>query len=155
MRQVRRNLLHYRIAIFGLGILTLTASFLRGQGNAVTILGGQGMHVVLETEIGSRTSHPGDRLAMRLLEPVVVDKREVLPTGTVFEGKVIAVLPGDPKTHTLAEVRTAFEEVVLPDGRSFPVNVSPEEQRNSEFEPDRFLPCAGMISDGREGAPAG
>ena len=92
------------------------------------------MHAALETEIGSLTSHPGDKFAMRLVEPVVVDKREVLPKETVFQGKVLTVLAGDLKTHTPAEVRTAFEEVVLPDGRRFPVNVSPEEQQRSEFD---------------------
>src|SRR6267378_494996 len=92
------NELH-RIAIFGVGILIVTATFLHGQDNAVTVLGGQGMHTVLETEIGSLTSHPGDKFAMRLLEPVVVDSREVLP-----------------------------------DGRSFPVNASSEQQRHSEFD---------------------
>src|SRR5712664_4253134 len=127
------NELH-RIAIFGVGILIVTATFLHGQDNAVTVLGGQGMHTVLETEIGSLTSHPGDKFAMRLLEPVVVDSREVLPKGTVFQGKVLTVLAADPKTHTAAEVGTAFEKVVLPDGRSFPVNASSEQQRHSEFD---------------------
>jgi hypothetical protein len=134
MMQLRRKQVHHRIAIFGLGILILAAGSLSGQDTAVTILGGQGMHAVLDTEIGSLTSHPGDKFAMRLLEPVVVDNREVLPTVTVFQGKVLAVLAGDPQTHTTAKVRTAFEKVVLPDGRSFPVNASPEEQRRSEFD---------------------
>src|SRR6267143_2608443 len=116
-----------RIAIFGVGLLILTAS-LSGQDKPVTILGGQGMHAVLETEIGSLTSHPGDKIAMRLLEPVIVDSREVLPKGAVFQGKVLTVLAADPKTHTAAEIGTAFEKVVLPDGRSFPVNASAEEQ---------------------------
>jgi len=129
-----RNELHYRIAISGLGILVLTATLLGGQENAITILGGQGMHTALETEIGSLTSHPGDKVAMRLLEPVVVDSREVLPKGTLFQGKILTVLAADPKTHTAAEVSSAFEKVVLPDGRSFPVNASPEEQRRSEFD---------------------
>lgn len=123
-----------RIAIVGVGILILSATFLHGQDKTVTILGGQGMHTVLETEVGSLTSHPGDKIAMRLLEPVVVDSHEVLPKGTVFQGKVLTVLAADPKTHTAAEVGTAFEKVVLPDGRSFPVNASPEEQRRTEFE---------------------
>jgi hypothetical protein len=138
--QARRNELHRPIAIFGLAILILTARFLSGQDNAVTILGGQGMHAVLEGEIGSLTSHPGDKFAMRLLEPVVVDNREVLPKGTVFQGKVLTVLAADPKSHTAAEVGTAFEKVVLPDGRTFPVNASPEAQRHSEF--DTRLPIA-------------
>jgi hypothetical protein len=125
---------YHRIAIVGIGILIVTASFLHGQDTAVAILGGQGMHTVLETEIGSLISHPGDKFVMRLVEPVVVDNREVLPKGTVFQGKVLGVLAGEPKTHTTAEVRTAFEKVVFPDGRSFPVNASPEEQRRSEFD---------------------
>jgi len=129
-----RNELHYRIAISGLGILVLTATLLGGQENAITILGGQGMHTALETEIGSLTSHPGDKVAMRLLEPVVVDSREVLPKGTLFQGKILTVLAADPKTHTAAEVSSAFEKVVLPDGRSFPVNASAEEQRRTEFD---------------------
>jgi hypothetical protein len=127
------NELH-RIAIVGVGILILSATFLHGQDTAVTVLGGQGMHMVLETEIGSLTSHPGDKFVMRLLEPVVIDNHEVLPKGTVFQGKVLTVLAADPKTHTAAEVSTAFEKVALPDGRSFPVNASPEEQRRSEFD---------------------
>ena len=138
-----RNELHYRIAISGLGILVLTATLLGGQENAITILGGQGMHTALETEIGSLTSHPGDKVAMRLLEPVVVDSREVLPKGTLFQGKILTVLAADPKTHTAAEVSSAFEKVVLPDGRSFPVNASPEEQRRTEF--DTRLSAMGMF----------
>src|SRR5437879_5392895 len=116
-----------RIAIFGVGLLILTAS-LSGQDKPVTILGGQGMHAVLDTEIGSLTSHPGDKVVMRLLEPVVLDNLEVLPKGTLFQGKILTVLAADPKTHTAAEVNSAFEKVVLPDGRSFPVNASAEEQ---------------------------
>jgi hypothetical protein len=81
MMQVRRDELLHRIAIFGVGILILTAKVLSGQETAVTILGRQGMHTVLETEIGSLTSHPGDKFAMRLLEPVIVNNREVLPKG--------------------------------------------------------------------------
>jgi hypothetical protein len=143
MMQVRRNEPHRRITIFGLGILILTATLLCGQENAVTILGGQGMHTALETEIGSLTSHPGDKFVMRLLDPVVVDNREVLPKGTVFQGKVLTVLAADPKTHTAAEVGSAFDKVVLPDGRSFPVNASAEEQRRTEF--DTRLSAMGMF----------
>ena len=122
-----------RIAMTGLGILILMAG-LWGQNSSVTILGGQGMHVTLETDVGSRISHPGDRFSMRLLEPLVIENRELLPKGTIFQGKILSVLAGDAKTRTLPEIRTAFDEVLLPNGGSFLVTATAEEQRHSEFE---------------------
>src|SRR5258707_12712686 len=98
-----------RLAFFGVRLLILTTT-LSGQDKPVTILGGQGMHAVLETEIGSLTSHPGDKIAMRLLEPVIVDSHEVLTKGTLFQGKILTVLAADPKSHTAAEVSSAFEK---------------------------------------------
>ena len=120
----------------GLGIFLLSSLAMHAQDvpPGFVIPGGLGMHVALDTDVGSTISHPKDPFAVHLLMSVTVKGLEVLPQGTVFSGRVISVLSADPKTHTRAQVQVAFEKVLLRDGRSFPILVPPAEQKQISFD---------------------
>jgi hypothetical protein len=50
---------------------------------------GTEVQVELAEDIGSATSHVGDRFALRLAEPIVLDGKSVVPAGAPGQGEVI------------------------------------------------------------------
>jgi hypothetical protein len=60
---------------------------------AVHIPAGTVVHVALVGPLSSRTSHIGDTFALSLVDPIVVDGREVVAAGAVGGGEVIDAAP--------------------------------------------------------------
>ena len=56
---------------------------------AVSIPAGTALRVRLEQTISTKESRPGDRFEARLVEPVMVGGRRLIPAGTVFSGRVM------------------------------------------------------------------
>ncbi|MBI3438938.1 MAG: hypothetical protein HY054_09895 [Proteobacteria bacterium] len=56
---------------------------------AIHIPAGTIVHVALVDTLSSRTNHIGDTFALRLVDPIVVDGREVVAAGAVGGGEVI------------------------------------------------------------------
>jgi hypothetical protein len=59
------------------------------SSTAVHIPAGTVVHVALVDPLSSRTSHIGDTFALRLVDPIIVDGREVVAAGAAGGGEVI------------------------------------------------------------------
>jgi hypothetical protein len=71
----------------------------------------------------SQVSHPDDVVEARLLKPVFMDGRVVLPEGTLFTGRVLGVRPAR-RLHRSAEINFRFERIALPDGQEKPFDAA-------------------------------
>lgn len=76
------------------------------------------------TSVGTATSHAGDKVEARLLNPLSVRDRQVLPRGALLSGRVVMVRPGNNTINAYPALLLGFDKLILPDGRNFPINVS-------------------------------
>jgi hypothetical protein len=58
------------------------------QVHMVGIPVGTELTLALDTTLSSETSHAGDPFSATVVEPIVVDSREVIPAGSTIEGRV-------------------------------------------------------------------
>jgi hypothetical protein len=73
--------------------------------------------------VSASKSKPGDLVQARLLEPVLLNSKVVLPAGALFEGKVIKKTP--PRWLSRAgSLYLGFTELTLPDGTQLPIVAS-------------------------------
>lgn len=87
--------------------------------------------ILLLGDVSASKSKPGDTVQARLIEPVLLNSRLVLPAGTVIEGKVVKKTP--PKWGSRAgSLALTFTSVTLPGGNLIPIAAS-----LSEAELDR------------------
>lgn len=76
--------------------------------------------VQLLSGIHSRMNHVGDAVAGRLVQPVYVDGRLALPSGTLVYGEITRVRPAG-RLHRAAELGLRFDQVSLPDNQMEPI----------------------------------
>jgi hypothetical protein len=72
--------------------------------------------VQLLSGIHSRVSHVGDPVTAELLQPVYVDGRVALPTGSVIGGHITRIRPAG-RMRRPAELMLRFDRITLPDGQ--------------------------------------
>jgi hypothetical protein len=88
-----------------------------------TLPAGTHCKILLLGSVSASKSNPGDVVQARLLEPVLLDSKVVLPAGTVFEGKVVKKTP--PRWLSRAgSLYLTFSEVTLPEGNRIPIAAS-------------------------------
>jgi hypothetical protein len=85
-----------------------------------TIPDGTRIQALLETPLSTKTSHQGDRFVTRVHETILLNGKEVVPKGTVIEGRVAAV-KRPSRGHSRAEMNLAYERMILPNGVSFTI----------------------------------
>jgi len=107
-----------------LGLAFLAAPLLPGQEAQPAVMAGTKLRVQFDSEVGTAISRVNDGVEVHLLKPVEAQGREVLPVGTVLSARVLAVRKGDAHKKIVPMLRLAFEQVRLPDGRTFPVKAS-------------------------------
>jgi hypothetical protein len=79
--------------------------------------------ILLLGTVSASKSQPGDVIQARLLEPVLLNGRVVLPAGSQIEGKVVKKTP--PKWASRAgSLSLAFTGVTLPGGNVVPITAS-------------------------------
>lgn len=89
-----------------------------GQGKLLELPKGLRIDSVLETTLSSTRSRAGDKLVVRTTEPVLLDGKPIIPTGTLIYGKVAKITP--PKYKLIkAKIDIAFDSIVL-GGRTYP-----------------------------------
>jgi len=86
----------------------------------VTLPTGTQAQVVLLTSISAAKSRPGDSFRARLVEPVRLDSRVVLPEGSQFEGKVVKATPPRWLSRP-GSLYLTFTGLALPGGSRGPV----------------------------------
>jgi len=63
------------------------------QAHMVDIPAGTELMLALDTTLSSETSNAGDSFTATVVEPIVVENREVIPAGSTIEGKVTDASP--------------------------------------------------------------
>jgi hypothetical protein len=79
--------------------------------------------ILLLGNVSASRSMPGDMVQARLLDPVLLNSRVVLPAGTTIEGKVVKRTP--PRWASRAgSLSLAFTGLTLPGGNLMPITAS-------------------------------
>lgn len=79
--------------------------------------------ILLLGDVSASKSMPGDAVRARLLEPVLLNSRVVLPAGTWIDGKVVKKTP--PRMLSRAgSLYLTFTEMTLPGGSPIPISAS-------------------------------
>jgi hypothetical protein len=88
-----------------------------------TLPAGTACKILLLGDVSASKSRPGDLVQARLLEPVFLDSRVVLPAGSLFEGKVVKRTP--PRWGSRAgSLSLTFTGLTLPGGNLIPIAAS-------------------------------
>ncbi len=88
-----------------------------------TLPAGTHCKIVLLGNVSASKSKAGDLVQGRLLEPVLLNSRVLLPAGSLFEGKVVKRTP--PRWLSRAgSLYLTFTEVALPQGNRLPIAAS-------------------------------
>lgn len=97
--------------------LVVTALFPALSGRAadtLTIPAGSTLHVRLITTLSTRTNQNGDPWSGKVVEPVIANGEEVVPGGSLVEGRVTFVKePG--RVKGVGEMRLVAETITTPD----------------------------------------
>ncbi len=84
---------------------------------------GTACKILLLGDVSASKSNPGDLVQARLLEPVFLNSRVVLPAGTLFEGRVVKKTP--PRWGSRAgSLSLTFTGLTLPGGNLIPIAAS-------------------------------
>jgi hypothetical protein len=92
---------------------------------AATVPDGTPLQIALDKEV--RVRKVGERITGRVMQPVYVFDRLVIPVGTAATGRISAIDPVSGRTRTLSalnadftpshKLAVVFDELILPDGR--------------------------------------
>ena len=92
---------------------------------AMTVPNGTPLQIALDKE--ERVRKEGEPITGRVMQPVYVFDRLVIPVGTLANGRIVSIAPVPRRTRLLDalnedftpahQLTVAFEELVLPDGR--------------------------------------
>ena len=84
---------------------------------------GTSCKILLLGDVSASKSKAGDAVQARLLEPVLLNSRVVLPAGSLFEGKVVKKIP--PRWGSRAgSLYLTFTGLTLPGGNLIPITAS-------------------------------
>jgi hypothetical protein len=93
----------------------------------MTVPNGTPLQIALDKEV--RVRKLGEPITGRIMQPVYVFDRLVIPVGTVAKGRIVEIEPVPGRTRALSalnadftpshKLSVSFDKLVLPDGRSF------------------------------------
>lgn len=129
---------------------------------AVTLTPNTPITLRLDQSIGSKTSKPGQRFGGKLVQPIMVNGKTVLPAGTEFSGTVARAVPAG-KLAGGATLRVVLNSFTF-QGKEYKVEAEPI-VRITEGRGKRTAELAGggaaigvlvgVLAHGREGAAIG
>jgi hypothetical protein len=92
-------------------------------GYQSAIPGGTQCRLLLLSTVSASKNRAGDKVQARLLDPVVLNSRVVLPAGSLFDGAVVKQTP--PRMLSRAgSIYLKFNSVLLPDGSTYDISAS-------------------------------
>jgi hypothetical protein len=105
--------------------------------------------------VTSERSHLGDRFKATVITPVYADGVEVVPAGSIVEGRVTRATPARTRGRE-GEIGVAFDTLVVPDGKRYAIDaVLTELQDEDHGEVDAENEVSGRSSDKRKIAYVG
>jgi len=97
--------------------------------------------------IHTHVNHANDVVTARLLQPVYVDGRVALPSGSILDGH-ITMIRNSGHVHRPAELGLRFDKIVLPDGQAEPMaGVLAVMEKSSKL--DLHIDAEGHLTGGR------
>jgi hypothetical protein len=94
-----------------------------GASGPETIPAATRCRILLLTDVSASKSKPGDVVHARLLEPVLLNSRVVLPAGSLFTGRVVKQTP--PRWASRAgSLNLTFTDLTLPGRTQIPVSAT-------------------------------
>ena len=92
-----------------------------GTDKEVTIKAETNARLTLQSQINSKLSEPGDIITATLSEPIYVDGELIIPRGTEFQGRIVA-LSRAKRVQRSSSISIDFERVVMPSGVVVPIS---------------------------------
>ncbi|HXG92220.1 MAG TPA: hypothetical protein VNN73_07590 [Blastocatellia bacterium] len=100
--------------------------------------------------ISSGKSRMGDRFKATVITPVYADGVEVVPAGSIVEGRVTSAIPARSRGRE-GQLAVAFDTLVVPDGKKYSIDgVLTELQDDRHGEVDAENEVSGRSSDKRQ-----
>jgi len=97
----------------------------------VTLPAGSTLQVRLMTTLSTRTNQNGDPFSGRVVEPIIYEGAEVVPAGSVLEGRVAFVKqPG--RVKGVGEMRLVAETITTPEDVKFTLVAGLEDAQGAE-----------------------
>ncbi len=82
------------------------------------------LRVRLDERLSSKDSASGDSFTALLVDDLMAGDQRVLPSGTVFQGRVVSAIPA-AKGNKPGSLSIAFEKLRLPSGRTINIDAEP------------------------------
>jgi len=101
----------------------------------LTVPAGTLLTVELEQELSSATNLAGDEFAVRIVEPVAVDGRDVIGPGSTVLGRVVEAVPSK-KIGGTARLQLEFVDLVTASGDRLPIAASFVQQAKGQTKKD-------------------
>ncbi len=115
-------------------VVFLSGGSVLGQATQTyTIPDGTRIQARLETTLSSKTNRQGDRFTAKVIESVIVGGKEVIPAGTILEGR-LAQLKQAGRVKGRSEMHLSYERLIFPNGVSETIVASPAELDDTEKE---------------------
>ena len=107
---------------------------LQGQATrSYVVPDGTRIQVRLESTLNSKTNRQGDRFTAKVVESVLVRGKEVIPEGTIVEGRVAEVRNAG-RIKGRAQMHLSYERLILPNGVSDTIIASQAELDDTQRE---------------------
>ncbi len=117
--------------IASLAIATAGARLALAADETFTLPAGTTLHVRLNMTLSTRTSQTGDPFSGRIIEPIIQEGVEVVPNGSLVEGRVAMVKqPG--KVKGVGEMRLVPESITTPDEVKYTISAGLEAAEGAE-----------------------
>jgi hypothetical protein len=100
-----------------------------GAQPTVMIPAGTTLHVRLGNTLTDKTNKVGDKFTGQLAKAVIVDGKEVLPTGSTVEGHIAYIKPSG-RFRGKAGMRIVLDDIITPDDVRWPL-IAPLEEANA------------------------
>lgn len=84
--------------------------------SAYTLQKGTIISAIVENPVNSRSSNANDTFTAKVSKPVLVNQIEILPVGSLLEGRVLKAKPASFKGRN-GELEVKFEYLILPNGK--------------------------------------
>ena len=101
------------------------------EEQTVTLPAGSTLHVRLTTTLSTRSNEQGDPFSAKVVEPIIYEGEEVVPAGSILEGRVAFVkTPG--RVKGVGEMRLVAETITTPEDVKYTIAAGLEEAQGAE-----------------------
>ncbi len=88
-----------------------------------TLVAGTTIRASLEHALSTESAAPGDNFTMKVVDPVRIGNKTVIPIGSTIKG-VVADSVRSGRVKGLAHMTLRFTELILPNGKTFPLQAA-------------------------------